>query len=183
MRRRLDLAGALVASPPVLFLDEPTTGLDPRSRLGMWDVIRELTANGTTLLLTTHNLEEADQLAHDVIVIDHGRAIAHGTPDELKTMVAGERIVVTVRDRGRIGDAARVLCAHATDGVAVDEQTGTLDAAVSGGPPTLALVIDALAAAGVVASEVGLRRATLDEVFLLLTGQPVETGSHPEGVA
>ena len=174
MRRRLDLAGALVATPPVLFLDEPTTGLDPRSRLGMWDVIRELTAGGTTLLLTTQYLEEADQLARDVLVIDHGRAIARGTPDELKAMVGGERIGIVVDDRTRIGDAAAVLAAHARDEVRTDVQTGLVEAAVHGGAGTLALVIDALARADVAVGEVGLRRATLDEVFLTLTGQPAD---------
>ena len=174
MRRRLDLAGALVATPPVLFLDEPTTGLDPRSRLAMWDVIRELTAGGTTLLLTTQYLEEADQLARDVLVIDHGRAIARGTPDELKAMVGGERIEVVVRDRARIADAAAVLAPHALDGVRTDAQTGLVEAAVRGSAATLALVIDALSRADVAVGEVGLRRATLDEVFLTLTGEPSE---------
>ena len=174
MRRRLDLAGALVATPPVLFLDEPTTGLDPRSRLGMWDVIRELTAGGTTLLLTTQYLEEADQLARDVLVIDHGRAIARGTPDELKVMVGGERIEIVVRDRARIADAAQVLAAVAIDEVRTDVQTGLVSASVSGGPATLGGVIDALARASVDVGEVGLRRATLDEVFLALTGEPAE---------
>ena len=172
MRRRLDLAGALIATPPVLFLDEPTTGLDPRSRLGMWDVIRELTAGGTTLLLTTQYLEEADQLARDVMVIDHGCAIARGTPDELKAMVGGERIEIVVTDRGRIGDAAAVLARHALEGVRTDAQTGLVDAAVRGGAATLAAVIEGLAQADVDVGEVGLRRATLDEVFLTLTGQP-----------
>jgi ABC-2 type transport system ATP-binding protein len=177
MRRRLDLAGALVATPPVLFLDEPTTGLDPRSRLGMWDVIRELTAGGTTLLLTTQYLEEADQLARDVLVIDHGRAIARGTPDELKAMVGGERIEVVVQDRSRIADAARVLAAHALDGVRSDAQTGLVGAGVSGGAATLATVIAELARADIAVGEVGLRRATLDEVFLTLTGGPAGDGT------
>ncbi len=176
MRRRLDLAGALTATPPVLFLDEPTTGLDPRSRLGMWDVIRELTAGGTTLLLTTQYLEEADQLARDVMVIDHGRAIARGTPDQLKAMVGGERIEVIVADRTRIGDAAAVLGAHALEGVRTDAQTGLVDAGVHGGAATLAAVIEGLALAGVEVGEVGLRRATLDEVFLTLTGEPAGDG-------
>jgi ABC-2 type transport system ATP-binding protein len=180
MRRRLDLAGALVATPPVLFLDEPTTGLDPRSRLGMWDVIRELTAGGTTLLLTTQYLEEADQLARDVVVIDHGRAIARGTPDELKAMVGGERIEIVVTDRGRIGDAAAVLAGHALEGVHTDAQTGLVDAAVRGGAAVLVQVIDGLAQAGVSVGEVGLRRATLDEVFLTLTGAPADDGSGAE---
>jgi ABC-2 type transport system ATP-binding protein len=176
MRRRLDLAGALTATPTVLFLDEPTTGLDPRSRLGMWDVIRELTAGGTTLLLTTQYLEEADQLARDVLVIDHGRAIARGTPDQLKAMVGGERIELIVQDRARIDDARRILGAHALDDVRVDAQTGLVGAAVRGGATTLAAVIDALGRDGVPVGEIGLRRATLDEVFLALTGAPVEDG-------
>jgi len=174
MRRRLDLAGALVTTPPVLFLDEPTTGLDPRSRLGMWDVIRELTASGTTLLLTTQYLEEADQLARDVMVIDHGRAIARGTPDELKTMVGGERVELVVRDRALIGRAQEVLAAFAVDELRLDAQTGMVSAAVHGGSATLSLVIDALAQADVAVGEVGLRRATLDEVFLTLTGEPAD---------
>jgi ABC-2 type transport system ATP-binding protein len=174
MRRRLDLAGALVATPPVLFLDEPTTGLDPRSRLGMWDVIRELTAGGTTLLLTTQYLEEADQLAREVLVIDHGRAIARGTPDQLKAMVGGERIEVVVRDRARLSDAAAALAPHALDGVRTDPQTGLVDAAVRGGSATLATVIETLARTDVAVGEVGLRRATLDEVFLSLTSAEVE---------
>jgi ABC-2 type transport system ATP-binding protein len=168
----------------VLFLDEPTTGLDPRSRLGMWDVIRELSAGGTTLLLTTQYLEEADQLARDVLVIDHGRAIASGTPDELKAMVGGERIELVVRDRSRIGDVAALLAPHALDGVRTDPQTGLVGAAVTGGPATLAVVIDALARADVAVGEVGLRRATLDEVFLTLTGTPAgDAEGAEEGVA
>jgi ABC-2 type transport system ATP-binding protein len=177
MRRRLDLAGALVATPPVLFLDEPTTGLDPRSRLGMWDVIRELTAGGSTLLLTTQYLEEADQLARDVLVIDHGRAIAQGTPDELKAMVGGERIEVVVTDRTRLGDAAAVLARHAIDEVRSDPQTGLVSVGVRGGAATLSAVIDGLAQATVPVGEVGLRRATLDEVFLTLTGAPAEVAA------
>jgi len=180
MRRRLDLAGALVATPAVLFLDEPTTGLDPRSRLGMWDVIRELTAGGTTLLLTTQYLEEADQLARDVLVIDHGRAIARGTPDELKEMVGGERIELIVRDRSDLDAAGRVLAAHATDPVRTDAQTGLVEASVRGGTATLAQVIDALADAGIAVGEVGLRRATLDEVFLTLTGAPPQSDDAVE---
>jgi ABC-2 type transport system ATP-binding protein len=174
MRRRLDLAGALIASPPVLFLDEPTTGLDPRSRLGMWEVIRELTAGGTTLLLTTQYLEEADQLARDVLVIDHGRAIARGTPDELKAMVGGERIEVVVVDRDRIARAAQLLAVFAIDEVRTDGQTGMVTAGVRGGSATLSEVIDVLAREGIGVGEIGLRRATLDEVFLTLTGEPAE---------
>jgi ABC-2 type transport system ATP-binding protein len=181
MRRRLDLAGALVATPPVLFLDEPTTGLDPRSRLGMWDVIRELTAGGTTLLLTTQYLEEADQLARDVLVIDHGRAIARGTPDELKAMVGGERVEVVVRDRGRIARAAELLAAFAIDEVRLDAQTGLVSAGVRGGSATLAQVIEVFTREGIEVGEVGLRRATLDEVFLTLTGEPAQAPADADG--
>ncbi len=177
MRRRLDLAGALVAAPEVLFLDEPTTGLDPRSRLGMWDVIRELTAGGTTLLLTTQYLEEADQLARDVLVIDRGRAIAHGSPDELKSMVGGEHVEVVVRDRARIQEAAALVAARAEggrDAVLVDAQTGLVSASVTGGAATLAALLADLRAGDVAVGEVGLRRPTLDEVFLQLTGHAAE---------
>jgi ABC-2 type transport system ATP-binding protein len=177
MRRRLDLAGALVASPEVLFLDEPTTGLDPRSRLGMWHVIRELTAGGTTLLLTTQYLEEADQLARDVLVIDRGRAIAHGSPDELKAMVGGEHVEVVVRDRARIEEAAVLVAGRAEGGraaVLVDVQTGLVSASVTGGAATLAGLLADLRAADVAVGEVGLRRPTLDEVFLQLTAHATE---------
>jgi ABC-2 type transport system ATP-binding protein len=177
MRRRLDLAGALVTTPPVLFLDEPTTGLDPRSRLGMWEVIRELTAGGTTLLLTTQYLEEADQLSRDVVVIDHGRAVARGTPDELKAMVGGERIEVIVSDRTLIGRAEAVLTAFSLDEVRTDAQTGMVSVAVRGGAATLSHVIDALGREDVAVGEIGLRRATLDEVFLRLTGHAEDRGN------
>ena len=180
MRRRLYLAGALVAAPEVLFLDEPTTGLDPRSRLGMWDVIRELTAGGTTLLLTTQYLEEADQLARHVLVIDHGRRIAYGSPDELKAMVGGEHVEVVVGDRARGADAAALVGARAEGGpaaVTVDAQTGSIAAPVTGGAATLAALLADLQAAGVMVGEVGLRRPTLDEVFLTLTGRSTEVAA------
>jgi ABC-2 type transport system ATP-binding protein len=140
----------------------------------MWDVIRELTAGGTTLLLTTQYLEEADQLARDVLVIDHGRAIARGTPDELKAMVGGERIEVVVVDRDRIARAAELLAVFAIDEVRTDGQTGMVTAGVRGGSATLSEVIDVLAREGIGVGEIGLRRATLDEVFLTLTGEPAE---------
>jgi ABC-2 type transport system ATP-binding protein len=174
MRRRLDVAGALVAEPPVLFLDEPTTGLDPRSRFDLWDVIRGLVAGGATLLLTTQYLEEADHLADDIIVIDHGREIAHGTADELKTQVGGERIEVTVADRSQLQDASQILAAVAVGEVQIDDHTRGLTAPVSGGAATLTQALRDLDSNGVVVQDVGLRRPTLDDVFLTLTGHHAE---------
>lgn len=175
MRRRLDLACALVAAPPVLFLDEPTTGLDPRSRLELWDVIRELVAEGSTLLLTTQYLEEADQLADDIVVIDHGRAIARGTADQLKAELGGERLELVVADAADIERATALLLAHAGPGAADDIEikpsTRTLLCPISDGLDTFAKVIDELRTQLIPVSDIGLRRPTLDDVFLTLTGQ------------
>ena len=185
MRRRLDLAGALVAEPTVLFLDEPTTGLDPRSRTDLWQVIRDLVGRGTTLLLTTQYLEEADHLADEILVIDHGRAIAQGTADQLKAQVGGERIEVTVADAADLATARTVLDRHAVGEVQVDQHDRALVAPVSGGAPTLTQALRELDAAGVRVADVGLRRPTLDDVFLSLTGHvaepvaPVASGSTP----
>jgi ABC-2 type transport system ATP-binding protein len=174
MRRRLDLAGALVAEPPVLFLDEPTTGLDPRSRIELWNVIRELVGRGATLLLTTQYLEEADQLADEILVIDHGRELARGTAHQLKVQVGGERIHVTVEDPAHLELAQQVLAALAVGDVEVDVSARSLLAPISGGARVLTTALRHLDDHGVEISDVGLRRPTLDDVFLTLTGHVAE---------
>ena len=180
MRRRLDLAGALVAEPSVLFLDEPTTGLDPRSRTDLWQVIRDLVARGTTLLLTTQYLEEADQLADEILVIDRGTAIAQGTADQLKAQVGGERIEVTVAERGHLDAARGILERHAVGEVQVDDHGHALTAPVTGGAPVLTQALRELDQGGVAVSDVGLRRPTLDDVFLALTGHVAEADGQVE---
>ncbi|MGH3493606.1 MAG: ATP-binding cassette domain-containing protein, partial [Sciscionella sp.] len=174
MRRRLDLAGALVAEPKVLFLDEPTTGLDPRSRADMWEVIVELVAGGATLLLTTQYLEEADRLAHEIMVIDHGLAIAQGTADELKAQVGGERVEVVVGRADELSRAEAVLAELADGPVTVQAHTRQITAPVKGGAGVLTEALRRLDAAGVVVLDVALRRPTLDDVFLTLTGHAAE---------
>ncbi len=179
MRRRLDLACSLVAAPPVLFLDEPTTGLDPRSRLDLWDVIRELVGGGTALLLTTQYLHEADQLADDILVIDQGRAIARGTADQLKASVGTQRVEITVLD-GRVDEAVALVAPIADGEVDIDRESGRLRAPVADGSVSLRAVLRAIEGADIPIDEVGLARPTLDDVFLTLTGQPVDDeGSQP----
>jgi ABC-2 type transport system ATP-binding protein len=168
MRRRLDVISSLIIRPAVLFLDEPTTGLDPRSRGEIWDSIRELVAEGTTVLLTTQYLDEADQLADDIVVIDHGRTIASGTPDELKAMV-GDRLDVEVADATQLELAAGILAAMTGSLPATDAETGRISVPIASGTVGLAEVIRRLDQAGAAAADVALRRPTLDEVFLRLT--------------
>jgi ABC-2 type transport system ATP-binding protein len=186
MRRRLDVAGALVAQPPVLFLDEPTTGLDPRSRTELWTLIRELVASGATLLLTTQYLEEADQLADDIVVIDHGRAIAHGTADQLKRDVGGERIEVVVTPQ-QLDEAVEVLRTLASGDVQIERHTQRVLAPAAGGTDELRRVMDALESHGITIREIGVRRPTLDDVFLTLTGHAAEPqddeADRPDGPA
>lgn len=170
MRRRLDLAAALVARPAVLFLDEPTTGLDPRSRNELWGVIRELVADGTTLLLTTQYLDEADALADRVAVVDHGRVIAEGTPDALKRRIGGVRIEVLLRDGNQLPTAVRALCPDGGEHVA-DEHARTVTVPATRGGDGLLGALRDLDAAGVAVQDVGLARPSLDDVFLALTGR------------
>ncbi|NUS56405.1 MAG: ATP-binding cassette domain-containing protein [Streptomycetaceae bacterium] len=177
MRRRLDLAAALVVRPPVMFMDEPTTGLDPRNRLALWDVIQKLVEDGTTLLLTTQYLEEADHLAHDIIVVDHGKVIARGTADQLKAQTGGERVEVVVQDRDLIPTAVEVLRGFSREDVAVDKHTRRLTIPVQGGAKLLAEVIRDLDARGIEIDDIGLRRPTLDDVFISLTGHHAEAAA------
>jgi ABC-2 type transport system ATP-binding protein len=172
MRRRLDLAGALVARPPVLFLDEPTTGLDPRSRLGLWETIEERVSQGSTVLLTTQYLDEADRLADQIAVIDHGKVIAEGTAAQLKDRVGGDRLEVRLEDEAQ-AEAASAALASVVD-EAPELRDGLLLAAVSRRDGTVANALRRLDEAGIEVSDLSLRRPTLDDVFLGLTGHAAE---------
>lgn len=179
MRRRLDLAASLIMSPPVLFLDEPTTGLDPRGRLAMWDVISDLVSDGTTVLLTTQYLEEADQLAHQIAVVDHGRVIAKGTSDELKDQIGGERLELTVTPEGNLDDAVQALRPYSSGELSILEEDRHVIVPVTNGAQILAQVVRDLDAAQVPLEDIALRKPTLDDVFLTLTGRAATSEETP----
>jgi daunorubicin resistance ABC transporter ATP-binding subunit len=176
MRRRLDLGASLVGRPRLLLLDEPTTGLDPRSRAELWEAIRSLVAHGTDVLLTTQYLEEADQLAHKVVIIDHGRVIADGTPDELKALDGSDVVEVHAR---RVEDLPALVTALAPlgqDVPRVDEAARRVTLPVEGGRAAISAAVRAVDDTGAEVDDIGLRRPTLDEVFLTITGQPMDSG-------
>jgi ABC-2 type transport system ATP-binding protein len=178
MRRRLDLGASLVAQPPVLILDEPTTGLDPRSRMDLWQSIEVLVAGGTTVLLTTQYLEEADRLAHKIVVLDKGRIIAEGTADELKNRLGGDRLDMTVATASGFAEAVKIvsrLCEGAVPQVDVDQRRVSLPARE--GAQTLTTALRSLDEAGIVLDDISLHRPSLDDVFLAMTGH-VATEDH-----
>ena len=181
MRRRLDLAGALVAEPPVLFLDEPTTGLDPRSRQQMWHVIEELVRGGTTVLLTTQYLEEADLLADSIAVVDRGRVIARGTADELKSQVGGEWLEMIATSQADVAVVTAVAAAVGSGEPAYDAQARRVSVPIAGGTKALMEALRRLDAEGVTLTDVAIRRPTLDDVFLTLTGHAAEDESDQRG--
>jgi len=179
MRRRLDLAGALVAEPPVIFLDEPTTGLDPRGRAEMWSMIEDLRAAGTTLLLTTQYLEEADHLADRIAVIDRGTVIALGTADELKSRIGGERIQVQLAESEDLPNAVSAMAGLGLAPPRVEERDRRITLPVDGGSDDLVALLRRLDAGDIAVAEIGLRRPTLDDVFMRLTGHAAEMSGDP----
>ena len=183
MRRRLDLAAALVAKPDVVFLDEPTTGLDPRSRNQMWETIQELVRGGSTVLLTTQYMEEADRLADDIVVIDRGKKIAHGTSDQLKQQIGGERVEVVLADAADLQPAETIIASLCIGEVQVEQHVRRLTAAVTQGADALRSVLQRLGDANIGVMDVGLRRPTLDDVFLTLTGHAAEEVAEENGDA
>ncbi len=174
MRRRLDLAASLVIRPQILFLDEPTTGLDPRGRFALWHVIRELVKDGTTVLLTTQYMEEADQLAHKIFVMDHGRIIAQGTADELKKQVGGDVLELHIANHEFINEAINLLAPFGSETPRVNEDTNIITMAVTEGASILADVVRELDASDIKINDIVLRRPSLDDVFLTLTGHTAE---------
>ena len=178
MRRRLDLAASLIVQPKVLFLDEPTTGLDPRGRMEMWGVIEELVKGGVTLLLTTQYLDEADQLADEIAVIDHGKVIARGTSDVLKNQVGGERLEVTVEAR-HIAETTQIIEKISGQTALVDSALRKISAPVSNGPAALMDALRGMDAAAIHPLDVGIKRPSLDDVFMALTGHVAEEEPKP----
>jgi len=183
MRRKLDLGASLVGAPRLLLLDEPTTGLDPRSRIELWDAIRAMVGQGTDVLLTTQYLDEADNLASHVVIIDHGRVVADGTPSELKQRVGGEVIEVHVRDAADMPRVAQVLGRSGHGEVRMDEGTRQVGVTVEGGGRVLMEALRAVQEAGVEVEDIALRQPRLDEVFLALTGQPDDAADDASAVA
>jgi len=183
MQRRLDLGASLVGAPRLLLLDEPTTGLDPRSRAELWDAIRNLVASGTDVLLTTQYLEEADQLARDIVIVDHGKVIASGTPDQLKSEGGRDMIEIHPHRSADLDAVADVLTTVAVEPPRTDTDTNRVAAPIDGGADQLAIVVRLLDDRQIPVDDIGLRRPTLDEVFLALTGQPIEDPSDPDPAA
>lgn len=180
MRRRLDLGAGLVGRPKLLLLDEPTTGLDPRSRSDLWEATRAMVADGTDVILTTQYLEEADQLARDIVIIDHGRVIASGTPDQLKNMGGRDVIEIHPRLRDDVAGVAELLESVSGETPRIDADTQRVSAPVSGGATELSKMVRLLDERAIAVDDIGLRRPTLDEVFLALTGQPVDASPEPD---
>jgi ABC-2 type transport system ATP-binding protein len=183
MRRRLDLAASLIGRPNVLFLDEPTTGLDPRSRQGMWAVIEDLIAEGTTVLLTTQYLEEADQLANHIVVLDHGSVIAKGTSNELKAQVGGDRIEIVVESASDVAKAASLIQEFGSAPATTEEVVKTILLPVAGGSTAIVNIVRKLDENNIAIADIALRRPTLDDVFLSLTGHATEDNQETAGPA